>query len=86
MGWLAVLAAVGIVCYAVSLIRHPWVKHRACNGTGRHSGMLYKNAYRLCTGCGGTGRRPRLGVRLFFRARRVWGETAPVEARERLRN
>ena len=59
---IVIFAAVG---YYVSLRIHPLTKCKACNGTGRHFGSVYKNAQRRCTKCGGTGRQNRLGVRLF---------------------
>jgi hypothetical protein len=60
IGGLAVLAAVG---YRVSLWMHPFRRCWRCAGTGKHRGVIFIRAYRLCRVCGGNGRRPRLGSR-----------------------
>ena len=58
-----IIVAVG---YYASLRVHPLTKCRVCNGGGRHSGAVYTYAQRRCRKCGGTGRKDRLGVRLFL--------------------
>lgn len=64
----------GVICllsagaYAVSLRVHPWVPCRRCKG-GRIHGSIWSRAFGECGSCGGRGRRPRLGVRVFQRER-----------------
>jgi DnaJ-class molecular chaperone len=60
-----ILIIVFIVGYYLSLKAHPYTKCRLCNGRGRHFGTVYTYAQRRCRKCGGTGRKDRLGVRLF---------------------
>ena len=65
MSILIILIIVFIVGYYLSLRAHPYTKCRLCNGRGRHFGSVYTYAHRRCSKCGGTGRKDRLGVRLF---------------------
>jgi hypothetical protein len=44
---------------------HPRRACWTCNGSGRHSGLLYGYANRACTSCAGSGRKLRLGARIF---------------------
>jgi hypothetical protein len=37
-----------------------------CKSTGRHFGGVYTYAHRRCRACGGTGRKDRLGAKVFF--------------------
>lgn len=61
-----VLAALAwVVGYAISLVIHPYTRCRLCNGRSRHYGAIYRGTFRLCRRCGGKGRKPRLGVRIF---------------------
>jgi hypothetical protein len=60
-----VLVAAIAVAYGVSLRINPWRKCRWCKGRGKHDDRLFKWAHGLCSHCGGAGRWPRLGVRLF---------------------
>ena len=60
---IGVIAAVG---YYVSLRIHPLTKCNVCHGGGRHSGTVYGYSQRRCRKCGGSGRKDRLGVRLFL--------------------
>jgi len=66
-GGLALVAAAG--SYAVSLARRPWSNCRACKGGGKDKGLIWRYAYTECETCGGAGRRPRAGVRIFQSAR-----------------
>lgn len=66
MGSLVLILAVFFVGYLISLRIHPLTKCPTCKMTGRHFGSVYTNAYRRCRTCGGTGRRDRLGTKLFF--------------------
>ena len=59
---IVILAVVG---YFISLRIHPLTKCGTCNGSGRHIGSVYTYAQRRCRKCGGSGRKNRLGVRLF---------------------
>jgi DnaJ-class molecular chaperone len=52
--------------YLVSLRIHPLRKCPTCKMTGRHFGSVYTQSYRRCGKCGGTGRRDRLGVQIFY--------------------
>jgi hypothetical protein len=47
---------------------HPFTKCRVCNGTARHYAKYFPDAHRRCRKCGGTGRKDRLGVRLFMKS------------------
>ena len=60
---IVVIVAVG---YYVSLRIHPLTKCNVCSGGGRHFGTVYTYAQRRCRKCGGSGRKDRLGVRLFL--------------------
>ena len=67
---LAVLViAIFAVGYIVSTRIHPLRKCSTCNMTGRHFGGVYKGSYRRCRTCDGSGRRDRLGTKVF------WGGT-----------
>ena len=63
---LIALAIAWTICYWFSLRLHPFVKCKACSGTGRHSGMIFGRASRACGTCGGSSRVPRFGVRVFL--------------------
>lgn len=60
---IGIIAAVG---YYLSLKTHPLTKCNVCDGSARHYGTTYTYAHRRCRKCGGTGRKDRLGVRLFM--------------------
>jgi DnaJ-class molecular chaperone len=66
---MAILIIIGIITavgYYISLRIHPLTKCRLCNGGGRHFGAVYPYAHRRCRKCDGSGRKDRLGVRLFL--------------------
>jgi hypothetical protein len=65
---MGVIVIIGMIAvgYLVSLKIHPLTKCRICNATGRHFGGMYGYAHRRCRKCGGTGRKDRLGAKLFF--------------------
>jgi len=67
MAVLIVIVIVAAAGYYVSLRIHPFTKCKECNGGGKHAGSLFSYAHRKCRKCGGTGRRDRLGVKLFVR-------------------
>lgn len=63
------LLAVGFVLvglYFLSCRVWPNARCRPCSGTGRGAGSNRKR-WNNCGTCGGSGRRLRLGARLFFR-------------------
>ncbi len=65
---LYIVAIIG-VSYIVSTRIHPLRKCPVCNMTGRHFGAIYPGSYRRCRRCDGTGRRDRIGTKVF------WGGT-----------
>jgi DnaJ-class molecular chaperone len=66
MGALIVIAVIAGVGYFVSLRIHPLRRCPVCKMTGRHYGSVYSYGYRRCRACGGTGRKDRLGAKVFF--------------------
>ena len=53
--------------YLISLRIHPLRRCPMCKATpGRHFGSVYGYGYRRCRACGGTGRKDRLGAKIFF--------------------
>jgi DnaJ-class molecular chaperone len=65
---LVIIVIVGL-SYIVSTRIHPLRKCPTCNMSGRHFGGAYKGSYRPCRTCAGSGRRDRVGTRVF------WGGT-----------
>jgi hypothetical protein len=63
---LFVLAAVLFGGYLFSLRAHPLRKCPTCNMAGRHFASLFKNSYRRCRKCNGSGQLDRWGARVFF--------------------
>jgi len=67
MGFLIIVGSIFLIGYYLSLKAYPLTKCKACDGRGKHEAAgRYGYAYRRCGRCGGTGRRDRLGVRLFL--------------------
>jgi DnaJ-class molecular chaperone len=66
MGFLVLVGIVVVAGYLFSLRVHPLRKCPACKMTGRHFGSIYTSRYRRCRMCGGTGRKDRLGAKVFF--------------------
>ena len=66
MGIVIIIGIIAAVGYYFSLRVHPLTKCKLCNGGGRHFGTVYGYAHRRCRKCGGSGRKDRLGVRLFL--------------------
>ena len=83
MGVLIIIVVLIGIGYLVSLRRHPWRACRACKGTGRQFGAVWKGSHRLCTSCGGNGRRARRGIDVFHGGGEVWGERSPKDATTR---
>ncbi len=63
---LIIIALVLGTGYLVSLRIHPLRRCPVCRSTGRHFGSFYTGSYRRCRACGGTGRKDRLGTKVFF--------------------
>lgn len=83
MGWLVVIILLVVIGYLISLRQHPRGRNcRACKGTGRQQGMIFRYAHRQCTRCGGSGGRGRIGLRVM-KPGQMWGERAPQEAAEK---
>lgn len=66
MGTVLLILMLAAVSYGISLHVHPMTKCRRCDGKARHRGAVFTYATRACRKCEGTGRVPRLGVRLFM--------------------
>ena len=66
MGTLIVIALIAGLGYLASLRIHPLRRCPVCKMTGRHYGSVYSYGYRRCRACGGTGRKDRLGAKIFF--------------------
>jgi DnaJ-class molecular chaperone len=66
MGFLLILVVLAVAGYLFSLRIHPLTKCRVCNASGRHFGAIYTYGHRRCRACGGTGRKDRLGAKLFY--------------------
>ena len=52
--------------YYLSLKVHPQTRCKRCDGSNRHYDLVYSERRHQCPDCGGSGRRQRLGARLFF--------------------
>jgi len=80
------LFVVGVVVfYVVSLQLHPRRVCRACGGTGRHRGAMFRWGDRACTRCGGGPRHRRWGVQALYggSGQRTWAERAAKNAGRR---
>ncbi len=66
MATLIVIALIAGAGYLISLRIHPLKRCPVCKMTGRHFGAIYTYGYRRCRACGGTGRKDRLGAKIFF--------------------
>ncbi len=64
-----VIIAIVAVSYIVSTRIHPLRGCPTCNSTGRHFGSVYKSGHRRCRRCAGSGRKDRIGTKVF------WGGT-----------
>jgi hypothetical protein len=51
--------------YVASLHLHPRRRCWTCEGSGKHTGLVFDYGNRACTTCAGSGRRPRLGARIL---------------------
>lgn len=60
---LVVLAALAM--FAGSALLHPYTACETCQGKGRHVGGLFKQNYRPCHKCSGTGQKQRLAAYLL---------------------
>lgn len=77
MATLIVIALIAGAGYLVSLRIHPLRGCNACQATGRHFGSVYGYAQRRCRTCGGTGRKDRLGAKVFFGGTKNTGVYGP---------
>jgi DnaJ-class molecular chaperone len=66
MAALVIIVLIAGFGYLVSLRVHPLRRCPVCKMQGRHFGSVYSYAYRRCRACGGTGRKDRLGAKIFF--------------------
>ncbi|HEX3963347.1 MAG TPA: hypothetical protein VHZ03_43060 [Trebonia sp.] len=67
MSVIILIAVVVVLVYYLSLRIHPTKRCKRCDSGSRHYDLLYSDRGRgACPGCGGTGRRDRLGVRFFI--------------------
>jgi hypothetical protein len=64
--WVLIIVSISVV-YWISLKLNPLWPCFRCKGAKRHYSKLFPGARRRCRACGGTGEKPRLGVRLFMR-------------------
>ena len=63
-GAAALIAVVLAAGYALACAIYPFTAHGRCNGTGKLRSPSGK-AWRTCRGCKGSGRKLRIGRRLF---------------------
>jgi DnaJ-class molecular chaperone len=63
---LIVIVLIAGAGYLISVRIHPLKRCPMCKSTGRHFGGVYAYAHRRCRACGGTGRKDRLGTKVFF--------------------
>jgi hypothetical protein len=67
MGFFIIVVIIFFIGYYLSLKAYPFTKCRFCDGRGRFNGKgFYSYAHGRCPKCGGSGRKDRLGVRLFI--------------------
>ena len=66
MATLIIIALIAGAGYLISLRIHPLKRCPVCKMTGRHFGAIYSYGFRRCRACGGTGRKNRLGAKIFF--------------------
>jgi hypothetical protein len=63
---LASLATLGYAAfYLLMCAAFPFGNCRRCKGTGKLHSRLFTKAFRLCPRCGATGRRVRIGRRVY---------------------
>lgn len=64
VGTLILLALGALLLYITACAVWPFTAHRPCHGTGKRRSPGGK-AWRPCRGCAGTGRRVRVGRRVY---------------------
>jgi hypothetical protein len=63
---LASLAALGYAAFYLALCAgYPFGNCRRCKGSGKRHNPFFGGGHRLCNRCAGTGRRVRLGRRVY---------------------
>jgi hypothetical protein len=80
---LVIYAVIIVVCYVVSLARHPNRRCRTCRGSGRQRASMFTWGDRICTSCGGQSRHRRWGVQAFYPQSKTYAENARAEAGKR---
>jgi hypothetical protein len=66
MGFFIIVGIIFLFGYYLSIKVYPFTKCKYCDGRGRFSAPApYSYAWGRCRKCGGTGRKDRLGARLF---------------------
>lgn len=69
MDTLTLLASLGISGYAAFYVGQcaafPFGHCRRCKGTGKLYSRIFRGTFRLCPRCDGTGRRVRIGRRIY---------------------
>jgi len=73
-GTVLILAAVALAGYVLACWLWPFAAHGRCNGTGKRRSPSGK-AWRPCRGCGGSGRKVRLGRRAWTFAANTRGDS-----------
>ena len=63
-GWAVLATGVLLAAYIAACAIYPFTAHGRCNGTGKLRSPSGK-AWRTCSGCKGSGRKLRIGRRLF---------------------
>ncbi len=74
---LIVIVLIAGTGYLISVRLHPLKRCPMCKSTGRHFGSVYTYAHRRCRACGGTGRKDRLGAKVFFGGTKNTGYFGP---------
>ena len=60
------IAALGLLtAWILSLLLHPFTACSSCKGSPRSFGSVATRSFRLCGACGGSGRRLRVGARIW---------------------
>jgi hypothetical protein len=73
-GWAVLAGLGGLVVYAAQCLVWPFGNCRRCRGQGRHMAWWERKHWRDCRRCLGTGKRRRVGWRVFSWWLRRWRE------------
>jgi len=66
-------AVIIVICYVVSLARHPYRPCASCDGTGRHRDATSDEEDWPCARCSGQGQRRRWGAQALYLQKRDKG-------------